>query len=113
VVLPLFDGTWRDPIRVSADTMRTNCVVERLQQRHLGRGFRQKEPRATGIDRLEGYREVLAYAAAHQLIIVSHDANTMPANAYTCIRAGTPLVGLLMVKQSDPVGIVIDDLMLI
>jgi len=57
--------------------------------------------------------EVLAYAAEHQLIVVSHDVNTMPANAYTRIRAGAPVAGLLMVKQSDPVGMVIDDLILI
>ena len=57
--------------------------------------------------------EVLAYAAEHQLIVVSHDVNTRPANAYTHIRAGTPVAGVLMVKQSDPVGMVIDDLILI
>jgi predicted nuclease of predicted toxin-antitoxin system len=56
---------------------------------------------------------VLEYAAAHQLIVVSHDVNMMPANAYTRIQAGTPVAGLLMVKQSDPVGLLIDDLMLI
>ena len=37
----------------------------------------------------------------------------MPANAYTRIRAGTPVAGLLMVKQSDPMGKIIDDLLLI
>ena len=56
---------------------------------------------------------VLEYAAEHQMIVVSHDVNTMPANAYTRIRAGMPGTGLLMVKQSDPVGMIIDDLMLI
>jgi len=33
--------------------------------------------------------EVLAYAAEHQLIVVSHDVNTMPANSYTRIRVGS------------------------
>jgi hypothetical protein len=57
--------------------------------------------------------KVLAYAAEHQLLVVSHDVNTMPTNAYTRIRAGAPVAGLLMVKQSDPVGKIIDDLLLI
>jgi predicted nuclease of predicted toxin-antitoxin system len=30
--------------------------------------------------------EVLAYAAEHQLLVVSHDVNIMPANAYIRIR---------------------------
>ncbi len=44
--------------------------------------------------------EMLAYAATHQLIVVSHDVNTMTAEAYARIRAGAPVAGLLMVKQS-------------
>ena len=55
----------------------------------------------------------MTYAAEYQLIVVSHDVNTMPVNAYTRIRAGTPVAGLLLVKHSDPVGMIIDDLMLI
>jgi hypothetical protein len=86
---------------------------------HLVRGVRRREPaiefiRARDIGMHErSDAEVLAYAAEHQLIVVSHDVNTMPANAYTRIRARAPVAGLLMVKQSDPVGIVIDDLILI
>jgi hypothetical protein len=37
----------------------------------------------------------------------------MSAEAYTRIRAGAPVAGLLMVKQSEPVGRVIDDMILI
>ena len=57
--------------------------------------------------------EMLEYAVTHQLIVVSHDVNTMTAEAYARICAGTPVAGLLLVKQSDPVGMVIDDLILI
>ena len=56
---------------------------------------------------------VLEYAATHQLIVVSHDVNTMPAAAYARMQAGLPVAGLLLVKQSDPVGRVSDDLLLI
>ena len=57
--------------------------------------------------------EVLDYAATHQLIIVSHDVNTMPAAAYARIHAGMPVAGLFMVKQSEPVRRIIADLILI
>lgn len=86
---------------------------------HLVRGVVRREPaiefiRAHNIGMHErSDAEVLAYAAEHQMLVISHDVNTMPANAYTHIRAGAPMAGLLMVKQSDPVGMVIDDLILI
>jgi len=57
--------------------------------------------------------EVLAYAADHGFLVVSHDINTMPSAAYTRMRAGQKMSGLLMVKQSDPVGPVIASLVLI
>ena len=57
--------------------------------------------------------EVLAYAADHGFLAVSHDINTMPGAAYTRMRAGQKMSGLLMVKQSDPVGPVIASLVLI
>jgi len=57
--------------------------------------------------------EVLAYAADHGFLVVSHDINTMPSAAYTRMSAGQKMSGLLMVKQSDPVGPVIASLVLI
>jgi hypothetical protein len=57
--------------------------------------------------------EVLEYAAAQGLLVVSHDVNTMPAQAWARLAAGQPLSGLLMVQQSDPISPVIDSLILI
>jgi hypothetical protein len=37
----------------------------------------------------------------------------MPANAFARLAAGLPLLGLLMVRQIQPVGPVIDSLILI
>jgi hypothetical protein len=57
--------------------------------------------------------EVLDYAAENSLIVVSHDVNTMPAEAYARIATGKRIAGLLMVKQSYPIAPVIDSLILI
>jgi hypothetical protein len=57
--------------------------------------------------------EVLAYAADHEFIVVSHDVNTMPNAAYARMSAGQKLSGLLMVKQSDPVGAIVACLIVI
>ena len=57
--------------------------------------------------------EVLAYAADNGFIVVSHDVNTMPSAAYVRMSSGQKMSGLLMVKQSDPVGAIIACLILI
>jgi len=57
--------------------------------------------------------EVLAYAAAQGLLVVSHDVNTMPGHAQARLAAGQPLAGLLMVRQTHPIAPVIDSLVLI
>lgn len=57
--------------------------------------------------------EVLAYAADHGFIVVSHDVNTIPAAAYERLGAGAIMAELLMVQQTSPIGPVIEDLLLI
>jgi hypothetical protein len=57
--------------------------------------------------------EVLEYAAREGWLIVSHDVNTMPAHAHARMRGGQAMAGLLMVRQDQPIGPVIDSLVLI
>ncbi|PYI84477.1 MAG: hypothetical protein DME26_13280 [Verrucomicrobia bacterium] len=57
--------------------------------------------------------EILEYASRQGFVVVSHDVNTMPAAAFQRIERGQAMAGLLMVKQADPVGLIIDNLFLI
>ena len=57
--------------------------------------------------------EILDYACREGFVVVSHDVNTMPAAAFLRIEHGQPMAGLLMAKQTDPVGLIIDNLLLI
>ena len=57
--------------------------------------------------------DVLAYAADEDLLVISHDFKTMPAHAYSLMRQGLPMRGLLLIKQTDPIGPPIDSLFLI
>ncbi len=57
--------------------------------------------------------EISEYADRELRLVVSHDVNTMPAAAYGRSAKGESFPGLLMVRQSLPVGRVIDDLLLI
>ncbi len=86
---------------------------------HIVTGVVRREPslewvrvRDVGLsERLDG--EVLAYASDHGYLVVSHDVNTMPKAAYDRMNAGHKMSGLLMVKQRDPIGPIIESLLLI
>jgi hypothetical protein len=56
---------------------------------------------------------LLEYAAEQGFIIVSHDVNTMTAAAYKRLAEGKHLAGLFMVPQTSPIGLIIDNLLLI
>jgi hypothetical protein len=68
--------------------------------------------RAVGLEAASDM-EVLAYAAAENWLVVSHDVNTMSAAAHARLADGQPLNGLLPIHQLAPLGIVINNLVLI
>lgn len=53
------------------------------------------------------------FLADNDLIVVSHDVNTMPAAALARISANQRMTGLLMARQNAAVGPLIDSLVLI
>lgn len=57
--------------------------------------------------------EVIDYAAREQLILISHDLRTIPAQAYARVRRELSMAGVFMVKQSDRIGPAIEDLFLL
>ena len=57
--------------------------------------------------------EVLEWAATAGRVVISHDHRTMRAHAEERIKAGLPMAGLALVGQRDPIGEVINDLLLI
>lgn len=57
--------------------------------------------------------DVLEWAAAHDFIVVSHDVNTMSGYAYDRMGDGRPMRGLLLVNSLQPLGPVIESLVLI
>ena len=57
--------------------------------------------------------DVLEWAAAHDYIVVSHDVNTMTGHAYDRMQEAKPMRGLLLVNLFEPLGPVIESLVLI
>lgn len=56
---------------------------------------------------------ILAYAAEHGLVVVSHDARTMIAHATAQLLGNPPMAGLIVIPQTYPMGQAIEDLLLI
>jgi hypothetical protein len=56
---------------------------------------------------------VLAWAAQEDRILLTHDAKTITRYAHERVASGEPMPGVFEVRRSVPVGLVIEDLLLI
>jgi predicted nuclease of predicted toxin-antitoxin system len=90
-------------------------IDENFDQRIL-RGLKLEIPSIDYIvvqeTNLKGLRDplLLAWAAENQRIIVTHDVNTMPRHAYERVRAGQPMVGVIVISEDLAVGKAIEEL---
>ena len=49
--------------------------------------------------------QVLAYAADHERVVVTHDVNTMTAHAYRRVADGLKMPGMLVMHQTIDIGV--------
>ena len=56
---------------------------------------------------------VLAWAAVHNRVVITHDVNTMPRYAYTRLEAGQPVPGVVIVPKELAIGSAIEDLVIL
>ncbi len=56
---------------------------------------------------------ILAWAAEHHRVIVTHDVHTMPEHVADRLARGESIAGVVIVPQLMPIGRAIDDLELI
>ncbi len=56
---------------------------------------------------------VLEWAANEGRVLVTHDAATFTGYAYDRVRAGLPMPGVFEVHRSVPIGLAIEDLLLL
>ena len=57
--------------------------------------------------------QVLAWTAAQNRILVTHDLKTIPKHAYERVRAGQPMPGVIAVPDTLPIGQAIEELALV
>ena len=53
---------------------------------------------------------LLAWAAEHGRIVLTHDRNTMPGFAYSRVTQGLPMPGVFVVDDTLPIGRAIEEL---
>jgi hypothetical protein len=98
--------------------MLPRLIDENFDQRIL-RGLRLRIPSLDYVvvqdTELQGLtdRPLLAWAAAHQRILVTHDVNTIPKYAYERIAAGETMAGVIVVPEDLAIGSAIEELALL
>ena len=55
---------------------------------------------------------ILAWAAAEQRILLTHDRDTVPGFAYDRVHGGEPMPGVFLVSNDMPIGQAIDELLI-
>jgi hypothetical protein len=92
-------------------------LVDQDFDERIVRGVQRQEPfvefiflRDVDLERA-GDPEVLAYAADHGLIVLSHDVSTMTAAANEFVVSGRPMCGLCVAHQWKPKARIIDALL--
>ncbi len=98
---------------------RPRLLADHDLNEHIVVSVRRQEPaiefirlRDLGMDNRSD-AEILEYADQSGLLVVSHDVNTMPAEAYARLAAGKTTAGLSMVQQTHPIRSIINNLVLI
>jgi len=58
-------------------------------------------------------RAVLEWAAEEGRVLLTHDVSTLTRYAYERVEAGNPMPGVFEVSRSVPIGVAIEDILLI
>lgn len=58
-------------------------------------------------------RKVLEWAASEQRVLITHDVTTMRAFAEDRVAAGLPMPGVFEVSQDVPIGVAIEEILLL
>ncbi|MDQ3650598.1 MAG: DUF5615 family PIN-like protein [Acidobacteriota bacterium] len=54
--------------------------------------------------------EVLEWAARENRVLLTHDIETVPPQAYDRVRAGLPMPGVFIIEQSVSIGVAIEEI---
>lgn len=97
-------------MRWLADENFNNDIVRGLRRSNQGIDIvRAQDAGLGGIDDAT----LLAWAAQHGRLVLTHDVSTMTAHAYSRMLKGESMPGLFEVRRGSPVRAIIDDILLV
>lgn len=97
-------------LRLATDEDFNNRILRGLQRRKPELDImRAQDAGLTG----KGDKEVLEWAATQGRVLLTHDVTTMTQHAYDRIVGGLPMPGVFEVSQKTPIGLVIEEVLLI
>jgi hypothetical protein len=97
-------------LRFAADENLNERLLLALARRFPGLDVvRIRETRVVG----GSDEEVLAWAAAEDRVLLTHDARTMPPRAWNRVAAGRAMPGLVVIPWNAPSGRVVEELSLL
>jgi len=97
-------------LRLAADENFNNDIVRGLWRRESELDIvRIQEVGLSGADD----PTVLEWAAREGRVLLTHDVTTMTRYAYERVRAGQPMPGVFEVSRAVPIGLAIEDILLL
>jgi len=97
-------------LRWLADENFNNDILRALLRRSPGIDVvRAQDAGLTGVDD----ESLLAWAAAQQRVLLTHDVSTMTAHAYRRVMKGEPMPGVFEVSRTVSIPTTVDDILLL
>lgn len=97
-------------IRLATDEDFNNRILRGVLRRRPALDIRRKQD--AGLGRADD-PEVLAWAASEGRVLLTHDASTMAGFAYERVAQGLPMPGVFEVRQEVPIGVVIEEVLIL
>ncbi|HEV7904840.1 MAG TPA: DUF5615 family PIN-like protein [Pyrinomonadaceae bacterium] len=97
-------------IKLATDEDFNNRILRGVLRRQPDLDIHRKQD--SGIGRADD-RQVLAWAASEGRVLLTHDVSTMAGFAYERVAAGLPMPGVFEVRQEVPVGVAIEEVLLL
>jgi predicted nuclease of predicted toxin-antitoxin system len=96
-------------MRLLADENFNGAIVRGLQRSLPGLDLvRVQDVGLSGADDAT----ILEWAAGQARILLTHDGSTVPSHGYQRVVDGKPMPGVVVVRESLPIGRAIDDLLI-
>jgi hypothetical protein len=98
------------PLQFLADEDFRRCILRALRRHHPGMDvLRVQDVGLAGAHDLT----ILEWAAREGRVLLTHDVSTMPVYAYERIGQGLPMPGVFVISQALPLGLVIEEVVLL